>query len=104
MYGSGGVVEGAVLKENLPAILHLHDEPSSVGCLAVHVEIAGPVAVELAYLLNVLWEEVKDGVGGVLDDRIEEADEDVFVGFGTEELLEAEVDERINVSGLHSFN
>ena len=72
--------------------------------MAVHVEIASPVAVELANLLNVLWEEVKDGVGGVLDDRIEEADEDVFVGFGAEKLLEAEVDERINVSGFNSFN
>ena len=97
-YGLGGVIDGAFLEEGFPAVLHLNDELAPALGLAIDVEVVGAGAIELADLLDVFIDEIHDGILMVFDDGVEEADEDVFVGFGGEEFLEAIVGEGVDVT------
>lgn len=100
--GLGGVIDGSVLEEGLPGVLHLDDELVVGGGVAIDVEIVGAGADDVADAFDVFVVEVGDGVVAT-DEGVEETDEEVLVLLGAEELLEAEIDEGVEVAFVHGF-
>ena len=97
--GEGGIEYAAVLEIVLLRLLHLHDEAFAGGVLTIDVEdglavfhpraeVLGVAVFDVVYLLLALKK------------CIEEADEQFLVHLRTEELFEAEVGERVDVSLL----
>ena len=100
--GEGGVIDAAVLEELLLALLHLHQEVLPLLVLAIHVEHGTAVVFLRAQTLRV---EVGDVPHHFLpvQQRVEEADEQLLVDFRTEQLLESEVGIKVHVSFDDAF-
>ena len=97
--GEGGVVDTAVFEEVLLGFLDFDDEALTADGLAVDVEDGFAVNGCTTQLFCVSEGEFCDLVVGGKE-GVEKIDEEVFVGFGAKNSLEAEVGQEADVSVL----
>jgi hypothetical protein len=102
--GLGGVIDGTILEERLPGVLHLHDELTPRLGGAINIEIVRTRAVELTDLFDVLVIKIHNGILLLVYDGVKETDQKVLVSLSSKQLLEAIVNKGINVTvHTHKF-
>ena len=92
-----GIEKGAVLKEFLIGVLHLHDEFLAVLPFAIHIEDGLPVETRVAQMLVVQVLHVPDDLSTV-EQTVQKAYQQLLVGSRTEYALETEIGKQADVS------
>ena len=98
--GSGGVEDGPFHEIELVSQLYFDDEGTPVPGVAMHVERGLPFLLREALLLALPDVDVGDVEA---EDGVEGADDELFLAGFLEDLLESEIDHRVDVEGFSVF-
>ena len=96
--GEGSIIQTPVLEKLLFSLLHLYQNLFSLFILTIHIEHGLPVQFPSTQVLGIQVSQVFHHFLPV-EKRVDEANQQFFVHFSPEQLLESEVGVRVYISG-----
>ena len=98
----GGIEYTSVLKELLLRFLHLYDERLAFFVFAIYIKDSTTVAIAIAKILTIQVSKVIDHLLA-LEQRVEKANQQIFIERSTKQLLKSEVCVGIDIFGASHF-
>ena len=102
-YGICGIEERTIFEKLLICILHLHDKFLSSFILAINIKNGLAFGKGITHMFTIQVFHVLDYLKA-LKERVQEIDEQILVGFCTENALETEIGQQTDVSFLCLFH